>query len=413
MRFLHTSDWHLGHCLYGKKRYEEFNSFFTWLLKTIDEQRIDTLIVAGDIFDNTTPSNKVTELYYDFLAKIRYTCCKNVIITAGNHDSPTFLDTSKSILKVLNVHVIGTIRENLEEEVITLYNQDKTPGAIIMAVPFLRERDIRLMHQDESIAQGNKNLREAILDHYKKVYEIAQCKQSEYQQTNKYIPIIATGHLVLTGSLTIKDKQARDIYIGTLVNIDANDFPSDIDYLALGHIHVPQLVGGKENVRYCGTPYPMSFGEANQQKIVVILDSDTAPLNITTLNVPVFQKLVVLKGDVDELKSGLKDLVAKDSRIYVEAHYTGDETILDLSEQLHLIVENTNVFVLKVDNPPVLKKYTLKKSFASENIEDLKPVDVFQRLLSDNSIQDPKAQRLTALFNKLVNDMNEVDKRAE
>lgn len=416
MRFLHTSDWHLGHVLYGKKRYEEFSSFFVWLLKTIDEQKIDTLIVAGDIFDTTAPSNKATELYYDFLAKLKNTICQNVIIVAGNHDSPTFLDAPKSILKALNVHVVGSVCSNLENEVITLYNQDKTPAAVIMAIPFLRERDIRSMHQGETISEGNKNLREAMLAHYNNVFEIAAKKQNEYQKENdNYVPIISTGHLLMTGTLGAKDKAEREIYIGSLVNIEANDFPTGIDYLALGHIHVAQKVGGSEKVRYSGTPYPMSFGEAGQDKTVVILDSKDTPLKIEPLSVPEFQKIVSIKGDVESLKEQLQKLIDQNISVYVEAHYTGSENVPSLNDTLRSFVDKTFVSILKVDNPQAMRKYSARQASKVETLEELTPEDVFKKVLDVNNIEEntPRRQALTTLFNKLVNDMHDEDKRAE
>ncbi|PID37221.1 MAG: exonuclease sbcCD subunit D, partial [Pseudomonadales bacterium] len=92
LRLLHTSDWHLGRRLYGHTRYEEFSAFLDWLYNCIVEQSIDVLIVAGDIFDSMTPSNKAQALYYEFLGRVSHSSCQHVIIVAGNHDSPSLLD---------------------------------------------------------------------------------------------------------------------------------------------------------------------------------------------------------------------------------------------------------------------------------------------------------------------------------
>ena len=96
LKILHTSDWHLGRRLYGRLRYEEFEAFLQWLKDTISAQQVDILIVAGDIFDTMTPSNKAQALYYEFLGKVSRSCCQHVVIVAGNHDSPTFLDAPSS-----------------------------------------------------------------------------------------------------------------------------------------------------------------------------------------------------------------------------------------------------------------------------------------------------------------------------
>ena len=92
MKILHTSDWHLGRTLYGRKRYEEFGLFLRWLRDFIGDNEIDALLVAGDVFDTTTPPNKAQELYYEFLGSLSTTSCRNVVITGGNHDSPSFLN---------------------------------------------------------------------------------------------------------------------------------------------------------------------------------------------------------------------------------------------------------------------------------------------------------------------------------
>ncbi|MCR5220085.1 MAG: exonuclease subunit SbcD, partial [bacterium] len=117
MRILHTSDWHIGRTLYGNKRYEEFAVFFDWLAKTIDERGIEALLVAGDIFDTGTPSNRAQELYYRFLMQVAASRCRHIVLVAGNHDSPSFLDAPQALLKAIRIHVVGSMRANPEEEV--------------------------------------------------------------------------------------------------------------------------------------------------------------------------------------------------------------------------------------------------------------------------------------------------------
>jgi len=120
MKILHTSDWHLGRSLYGKKRYDEFSAFLDWLAETIEEQGIDALLIAGDVFDTSTPSNRAQALYYRFLCRVATSCCRHVVVIAGNHDSPSFLNAPRELLRALDVHVVGATTENLEDEVIVL-----------------------------------------------------------------------------------------------------------------------------------------------------------------------------------------------------------------------------------------------------------------------------------------------------
>ena len=273
LTILHTSDWHLGRRLYGRMRYEEFEAFLSWLQETISAHKVDVLIVAGDIFDTMTPSNRAQALYYEFLGKVSKLCCEHIVIVAGNHDSPTFLDAPSKVLKFLNVHVIGTACDDLNDEVLVLDAIDGTPHCIIAAVPYLRDRDVRGSHAGESADSKDANVIKGIRAHYDEVASIAKARQEHLSDAHqRHIPIIATGHLFAAGSKTTEDDGVRDLYVGSLGQISADMFDDGFDYVALGHLHVPQRVGGCEHIRYSGSPIAMGFGEAKQQKQVLLVE---------------------------------------------------------------------------------------------------------------------------------------------
>lgn len=272
LTILHTSDWHLGRRLYGRMRYEEFEAFLSWLQDTISTQKVDVLIVAGDIFDTMTPSNRAQALYYEFLGKVSKSCCQHIVIVAGNHDSPTFLDAPSNVLKFLNVHVIGTACEDLNDEVLVLDAADGTPHCIIAAVPYLRDRDVRSSAAGESADSKDANVIKGIRAHYDEVASIAKAQQAKLVEVHqRHIPIIATGHLFAAGGTTTEDDGVRELYVGSLGKISADMFDEGFDYVALGHLHVPQRVGGRESIRYSGSPIAMGFGEAKQQKQVLLV----------------------------------------------------------------------------------------------------------------------------------------------
>ena len=273
LTILHTSDWHLGRRLYGRMRYEEFEAFLSWLQETISAQKVDVLIVAGDIFDTMTPSNRAQALYYEFLGKVSKLYCEHIVIVAGNHDSPTFLDAPSKVLKFLNVHVIGTACDDLNDEVLVLDAVDGTPHCIIAAVPYLRDRDVRGSHAGESADSKDTNVIKCIRAHYDEVASIAKARQEHLSDAHqRHITIIATGHLFAAGSKTTEDDGVRDLYVGSLGQISADMFDDGFDYVALGHLHVPQRVGGCEHIRYSGSPIAMGFGEAKQQKQVLLVE---------------------------------------------------------------------------------------------------------------------------------------------
>ena len=272
LTILHTSDWHLGRRLYGRLRYEEFEAFLNWLEDAISAHQVDVLIVAGDIFDTMTPSNKAQALYYEFLGKVSTLCCQHIIIVAGNHDSPTFLDAPSNVLKFLNVHVIGTACDDLNDEVLVLNDNNGKPLCVIAAVPYLRDRDVRGSSAGESADSKDANVIAGIRSHYDSVAQIAKDNQRQLSKVHKrYIPIIATGHLFAAGSKTTEDDGVRELYVGNLGKISAEMFDHCFDYVALGHLHVPQRIGGCEHIRYSGSPIAMGFGEARQQKQVLLI----------------------------------------------------------------------------------------------------------------------------------------------
>ena len=174
MRLLHTSDWHIGRTLYGRKRYEEFEAFLHWLAETIQGDGIDALLVAGDVFDTSVPSNRAQELYYRFLCRVAASPCRHVVVVAGNHDSPSFLNAPRELLKALNVHVIGSASENPEDEVLVLRDGRDTPELIVCAVPYLRDRDIRVAEAGESVEDKERKLIEGIRSRYAAVAAIAE-----------------------------------------------------------------------------------------------------------------------------------------------------------------------------------------------------------------------------------------------
>ncbi|MFI4919188.1 MAG: exonuclease subunit SbcD [Legionellales bacterium] len=208
MKILHSSDWHIGRSLYGRKRYEEFESFLSWLVDTIQKNQVDALLVAGDVFDTSLPSNRAQELYYSFLCQVAASSCRHVIVIAGNHDSPSFLNAPKELLRTLDVHVVGSVAENIEDEVLLLNNTAGTPELIVCPIPYLRDRDIRTAEAGESPEDKQRKLLEGIQDHYAKVCALAEDKRNTL---GVKIPIVAMGHLFTAGGQTIERWGARSL----------------------------------------------------------------------------------------------------------------------------------------------------------------------------------------------------------
>lgn len=412
MRILHTADWHLGRTLYGKKRYAEFEAFLDWLTDAIAEYKVDVLLIAGDVFDTSTPSNKAQSLYYQFLHKVAGGQCRHIVIIGGNHDSPSFLNAPKTLLQALDVHVVGAVSDDLSEEVITLYNNDK-PEAIVCAVPYLRDKDIRLLEAGENIDDKNTKLIEGIRTHYFDVCAIAEIKQQEYTaQGFKDIPIIGMGHLFTAGAQTVDGDGVRELYVGSLAHVGRDLFPPSLDYLALGHLHVPQKVGGAENMRYSGSPIPMGYGEINQDKQVLLVDFEGKDLLVTAILVPRFQELVKIIGNIADIQHTIERLKIEQSKAWLEIEYNGKEIVNNLRELLDEALAGSDLEALSIKNKPLMDR-VIQNGQNEETLDDLNPDDVFLRCLTAFEVDETEQKELMDSYNEIMQSFNNLDENAE
>lgn len=409
MKILHTSDWHIGRTLYGRKRYAEFASFLTWLVRTIDEQSIDVLIVAGDIFDTSTPSNKAQQLYYQFLTELSATCCRHAIIVGGNHDSPSLLEAPKELLRVLQVHVIGSAPEQLKEEVIMLLSPENKCELIVCAVPYLRDRDIRSARAGESIEDKSHNLLTGIADHYRNVTEIARQLQADAVDAP---PIVATGHLFAAGGKKVEGDGVRDLYVGSLVHVDTEIFPKCIDYLALGHLHSCQMVGGNATRRYSGSPLPMSFGESKKEKYVLTVSLNGGDIDVTPLPVPSFQHIQTIRGELPALLAEIDSLKIVDQSIWLEIIYEGDEIITNLQSAFNEAVAGSALEILRIVNHRLVDRI-MQQTAPQETLETMTEEAVFQRCLEVQQVPENQCAELLDLFRETIQAIHDEDLQAE
>ena len=301
MRVLHTADWHLGQrFISGHERTDEHRHFLDWLVATVQEQQVEVLVVAGDIFDTGSPSNQALELYYSFLLNMQRTSCRDIVVVGGNHDSPATLNAPARLLRHLRVHVVGCVPECFEEQVLVLDDADGNPGLVVCAVPFLRDRDVRLSVPGETAEEREARIKQGLADHYSRLAEVEQV----WQLKDMGLPVLATGHLYAAGAAPSDSE--RTIHVGNLGQITADHFPAIFDYVALGHLHRPQRVGGREHIRYSGSPIPLSFSEIDYPKEVLLLEFGSGKLHaLKALPVPGTRRLVRFHGTLDEVTQGL------------------------------------------------------------------------------------------------------------
>jgi exonuclease SbcD len=383
--------------LYSKKeRYDEHAQFLVWILEVIRENAVDTLLVAGDVFDSSSPSNTAQKMYYDFLLKVRNCGCRNVVVVGGNHDSPSLLDAPKEILAALNIKIVGKVTENLEDEIVVINNENGEPTAIICAVPFLRERDISRFIEGENYADRAQRIAESVRQHYATLAKITETRRTEL---GKNIPIIATGHLSVEGGQRSDDDGVRDTCVGTIEMTGSDIFSQIFDYVALGHFHIPSAIGGNDKIRYCGSPIPMGFGEARQQKQVIIVDFEKS--ETTAISVPAFQKLESIRGDKNLIFNRLNELKKLNESVWTEIIYDDNIVFSDFEVWVSEQINNTKIEVLKLQNNQHLKEALSQTDF-QQSLEELDKFEVFDKLLEKSVISEEQKTELKESYNEIT-----------
>ncbi len=409
MKILHTSDWHIGRALYGRKRYEEFELFLDWLLGCIRDQGIEALLIAGDVFDNGTPGNRALELYYRFLCRCAGAGCGHVVVTAGNHDSPSLLNAPREALRYLNVHVVGCMAESAEDELVTLHEAHGEPGLIVCAVPYLRDRDIRRAEAGETFDDKERKLVEGIRDHYRIMGDAAAARRDVL---GRNIPIAAMGHLFAAGGQVVDGDGVRELYVGNLGQVGGDVFPDCFDYLALGHLHTAQKVAGSDRRRYSGSPIPMSFGEAGGRKVVLAVDLDETGVSVEEIAVPCFQKLDTVRGDWDRIVEGITAMKKEDASVWLEVVYEGEEVMGDLRERLGELIEGAPLEILRTRNMRLVER-ALSSMDTGETLDDLDENEVFARCLEAHGTPLEQQGELISAFREAVAALHEDDARGE
>ncbi len=404
MRFLHTSDWHLGQALHSFERTFEHQRFLDWLLDTMVTEKIEGLLIAGDIFDNANPSAVSQKQFYRFLqqAKARVPHL-DIIVIAGNHDSAGRLEAAGPLLESMNTTVVGHIRRkdtgeiDLEPLLVPVKNRHGEIAAWCLAIPFLRPGDVpRVETTGDAYTEGIALL-------YRQVFELALQRRQPGQA------IIAMGHCHMVGG-EVSAESERRIVIGGAEALSANIFDTAIAYAALGHLHLAQRVGRCDHLRYCGSPLPMSFAEISYQHQVLRIELDGESLQ-SVVDIPVPRAVDLLRiperpAPVDEV---LAQLAAFDFPVsagiqlhpYLEVRVQLDMPEPGLRARIEAVLENKPVRLAKIETSLSNKICEKIPSMSLDDLNRLQPEDIFKRLYESRfSTEVPPLQ--LAAFNKLL-----------
>lgn len=404
MRILHTSDWHLGQHFIGRSRAAEHQAFLHWLVQQVNSLQIDAIIVAGDIFDTATPPSYARELYNQFIVELQASQCQ-LIILAGNHDAPAVLNESKNLLQHLNTSVIASAADDLSQQLLVL-RQQQQPAALLCAVPFLRARDLLQSQAGQSASDKQNNLQHAIAQHYQQLYTLAQQYNTEH---NLALPIVMTGHLTTVGAS--RSESVRDIYIGTLDTFAASGFPP-ADYIALGHIHQSQQINSETDIRYSGSPIPLSFDEAKQQKQAWLIEFSQGEKTVTSIAIPCFQPLLSLKTDLASLQQNVQQAlknIAPAQTLWLELVISETDAYLtDLQQRVEAILHDQPVALLRLKR----QRQAISNSLATTSntdLAELTPQQVWQARLEGEQLSAEQQQQLTVLHNQVLAKVQEAE----
>lgn len=399
IKVLHTADWHIGKMLHKHPLDLEMATFFNWLIDTIKSENIDVLLVSGDIFDVANPSAKDRDVYYNFLKDLIDTKVR-VVITGGNHDSIAVLNAPNAILNLLDIHVVGGATTNLADELILLDSKNGDAQILVGAVPFLRPKDFKNQNPQHNYNNRVESIKEGIKNHYNDLVEL-------YNQNYAGIPFIAMGHLYARG-VDVSESE-REIHVGNQAAIQSDIFRKEIDYVALGHIHKPQVIGSDKTIRYSGSPIPLSFSEKRDEKSVVIINFEQKEIpEIKILKTPKSRVLKKIEGSLAEVRAKLENFKHEGSlAAFVEIavkEETYSTTLLTSVDDLIAAYETQEEF-------KILKSRVEFKSGQQDtsdlfkegiHIEELTPQEVFSKRIESESLAAEDKALIADAFQELL-----------
>ena len=416
MRLLHTSDWHLGQTLHNFERSREHQCFLDWLLATIVAEQADTLLIAGDIFDNANPSSASQKQLYRFLRQARLSMPHlNLVIIAGNHDSPGRLEAPGPLLEASGTHVIGHVARDsagqidVERMVLPLLGKSGAVEAWCLAVPFLRPGDVPRMPAQPGAGAGSEPDPDpdpylaGIAQLYRQALALALTKRQPGQA------ILAMGHCHMAGGEMSSDSERR-IVIGGTEMLPAGIFDSAIAYAALGHLHLAQQVGQQRHIRYCGSPIPLSFAEVGyaHQILRVALDGEDVR-DITPLAVPRAVALLRVPARPAPLGEVLDQLSALDlppaeleAQPFLEVRVRLDAPEPGLRARIEAALDGKPVRLAKIETSSAARSPGSSEALLTlDQLGQLQPDDIFRRLYLQKYGAEAPGEQLSA-FTELM-----------
>lgn len=389
MRFLHTADWHLGRAIRGKSRAAESEAVLAELVDIARAERIDVMLVCGDIWDSATPAPESDRLLFEVLREF-VGLGVQVVLVAGNHDNPRRLEALGRLSDLLGVYTQAQVKRPDAGGVLTLRKGDEM--ARIAAIPWIPEG--RMVDAAEVMGME-----------YERIQQYAEGVGRIYRQmcqgfTDETVNVVA-GHLFVDGAqLAAVDGSERRLHIEQAYGVQAAALPSTPQYVALGHIHQPQVVqNAPAPTAYAGSLLQLDFGERDQQKVVRIVDvrprrpADEYPVPLTK-----GRRLVEVRWTLDEVVERAAEVADAYTRVRLKV----DRPEPGLAQRVREVIP------LAVD---VQLDYTHQPEEAPEpGLGHLSPADLFARYYRGQHRSEP-APELLGLFTELLEEATSLEAR--
>ncbi len=271
MRIVHTADWHIGRVWKGQDRTEEMRRVLDHLARFVIDEKIDLLLIAGDLFETGAPTAESESLVFEFFRRIGASNTQTMVI-AGNHDSPKRLDAWGRITELVRVHTLGRPRRAAEGGV-RRFETTSGEVAVVAAIPFSHPRYFLSavdLHGNETDARNK----------YTTMFQM-MAQQLAQEFTAGTVNLLMA-HTHLDGAL-LKSGSERQVHIGEQWAAARQALPSQAHYTALGHIHKPQEIAAPCPARYCGSALQLDFGEAGEEKSFVVIQAEPGRPVLTEL----------------------------------------------------------------------------------------------------------------------------------
>jgi exonuclease SbcD len=397
----------LGQTFFGYDRTQEHEHFLDWLAGVLTKNKIDVLIVAGDVFDVSNPSAASQRMFYRFIHRVATENPRlQLVVVAGNHDSAARLESPLPLLQEMRTEIKGIVHKqngkiDYEHLLVELKNAAGEVEALCLAVPFLRQGDYPVVETEGNpYAEGVKEL-------YARLLKYALKKRTDGQA------LVAVGHLLATGSEIAEKDHSERIIIGGLESVSPESFPEQIVYTALGHIHKAQRVSGRENIRYAGSPLPMSFAEKHYHHGVVKVTLDEGwAVEIEKLEYTPLVRLLSIPATeaaapdevLDELR-GL-ELPEDEPMPYLEVKVKLSEPEPMLRQQVEEILEGKPVRLARIVSfYRQAAEGSVEEEVLTAGLQEMNPLQIVKATF-ENSYQTEMPEELVNLFQEACRTIN-------